>query len=292
MKLLIQNYSNSCSNQPMYLNECISRIGGNSKLWNLNDQISIYDKLDTENPDVVIASFQTIQQDLISYLTNNNKIKLIVDITGINQNILDNLDGLIARQNIECPFFISQDYKFLTNIECKSRKVLNLLPCYDIFATKTQTPDYNIQAAVVSNRTSDVFKKACKLYETYHKIAVTDNPDLDFDIQANILNMNSLYDKYEEFVLAGDVNFTCSQVFFDGFIKSKKLTVKVPSEQKELFNQVLATLFYEEGSEPNLDNIKNQIKKYHSCFNRSSLLLKELGQEELSKALLEVTKQI
>ena len=292
MKLLIQNYSNSCSNQPMYLNECFSKIGVDCKLWNLNEPISVYDKLDSERPDVLITSFQTMQQDLISYLTNNNKIKIVIDITGIDQNIFDNLNQLVANQGIECPFFISQDYKFLTNVNYGPRKVVNILPCYDVFAAKTPTPDYNIRAAIVSNRVSDKFSEACAMYETYHKIALADNPDPNFDLQANVLNMNSLYEKYQEVVLAGDVNFTCSQVFFDGFVKSEKLTVRVPDEQKELFNQILATLFYEEEEEPNLENIKKQIRSNHSCFNRAAQLAKELGEEMVSKTLLEVTKQI
>ena len=292
MKLLIQNYSNSCSNQPMYLNECLSRVGVDSKIWNLNEPISVYDKLDSERPDVLVTSFATIHQDMVSYLTNNTNIKLVIDITGIDQTILNNLDTLLKNQNIQCPFYISQDYKFLTTAKCDSRKVVNLLPCYDIFATKTPTPDYNIQAAVVSNRLSEKFTETCKLYETYHKVVMADNPDASFDLQANILNMNSLYDKYEEVVLTGDVNFACSQVFFDGFVKAKKLTVKVPEEQQELFNQVLSTLFYEEEDEPSIDNIKSQIKKHHSCFNRAAQFAKELGQEEISKTLLEVVKQI
>ena len=276
----------------MYLNECLSRVGVDSKMWNLNEQISVYDKLDSERPDVLVTSFATIHQDIVSYLTNNTSIKLVVDITGIDQAILNNLDALLKNQNIQCPFYTSQDYKFLTTVKCDSRKVVNLLPCYDIFATKTPTPDYNIQAAVVSNRLSEKFTETCKLYETYHKVVMADNPDASFDLQANILNMNSLYDKYEEVVLTGDVNFACSQVFFDGFVKAKKLTVKVPEEQQELFNQVLSTLFYEEEDEPSIDNIKSQIKKHHSCFNRAAQFAKELGQEEISKTLLEVVKQI
>tara|TARA_B100000085_G_scaffold260572_1_gene264203 strand:- start:621 stop:1502 length:882 start_codon:yes stop_codon:yes gene_type:complete len=293
MKLLIQNYSNSCSNQPMYLNECLSKIGVDSKIWNPGvDPLSVYDKLDSERPDILLTSFQTIHQDLVSYLTNNDQINVVVDITGIDQNIFNNLNQLIENQNINCAFFITQDYKFLTNVDYGSRKVVNMLPCLDVFAAKTSVPDYNIQAAIVSNRVSNKFSEACGMYETYHKIALADNPDPNFDIQANVLNMNSLYEKYEEVVLAGDVNFTCSQIFFDGFIKSKKLTVKVPDEQKELFNNVLATLFRQEEEAPSLENIKNQIKSNHNCFNRASQFAKELGEADISKTLLEVAKQI
>tara|TARA_Y100000004_G_scaffold195327_1_gene262024 strand:+ start:751 stop:1626 length:876 start_codon:yes stop_codon:yes gene_type:complete len=291
MKLLIQNYSNSCSNQPMYLNECISRVGVDCKIWNLNEPVSVYDKLDSEKPDVILTNFATMHQDLVAYLIENNQIKVVVDITGIDQVTLNNLENLIASQNISCPFYISQDYKFLTTVKFDSRKVVNILPCLDIFATKTATPDYNIRAAIVSNRISEKFNEACTMYDTYHKIALADNPDPNFDLQANILNINSLYDKYEEVVLTGDVNFACSQIFFDGFIKSKKLTVRVPEEQKELFNQVLATLFYEE-EDTTLENIQSQIKKNHNCFNRAAQLMKELGEENVSQKLLEVAKQI
>lgn len=292
MKLLIQNYSNSCSSQPMYLNECLSRVGADSSIWNMNDPVSVYDKLDSERPDVILTSFQTMHQDLISYLTGNSRTKLVIDITGIDQNILNNLETLIVNQKIECPFYISQDYKFLSKVKSDSRKIVNILPSFDIFAAKTAIPDYNIEAAIVSNRTSDKFTEACSMYQTYHKIIMADNPDLDFDLQANVLNMNALYDKYQEVVAVGDVNFTCSQIFFDGFMKSKKLTVRVPEEQKELFNQVLATLFYEEEGKQGLDDIKEQIKRHHSCFNRASQLAKELGEEQVSKTLLDLAKQL
>jgi len=291
MKLLIQNYSNSCSSQPMYLNECLSRVGLDSKLWNLNEPTSVYDKLDSEKPDLVLTSFQTMHQDLIAYISQNKQVKLVVDITGIDQNILNNLEVMVKNQDIDCPFFVSQDYKFLSNLKT-DKKIVNLLPCYDIFAIATPTPDYNIEAAVVSNKVCDKFTEACSMYKTYHKIIMADNPDLNFDLQANVLNMDSLYEKYEEVVVVGDVNFTCSQVFFDGFVKAKKLTVRVPEEQKELFNQVLATLFYEEEDTPNIDNIKQQIKKHHSCFNRAAKLALELGEEEASKTLLESVKQL
>ena len=92
MKLLIQNYSNSCSSQPMYLNECLSRVGLDSKLWNLNEPTSVYDKLDSEKPDLILTSFQTMHQDLIAYISQNKQVKLVVDITGIDQNILNNLE--------------------------------------------------------------------------------------------------------------------------------------------------------------------------------------------------------
>ena len=105
MKLLIQNYSNSCSSQPMYLNESMSKIGVDSKIWNINEPISVYDKLDTEKPNVVITSFQTIQEDLISYLTNNDKIQLVIDISGIDQDIFNNLSQLVTNKKIDCPFF-------------------------------------------------------------------------------------------------------------------------------------------------------------------------------------------
>jgi len=292
MKLLIQNYSNSCSSQPMYFNECLSRAKVESKLWDLNDPVSVYDKLDLEKPDIIIASFQTVRQEILSYLKSNNSMKIVFDITGINQDILDNLELLIENEHIDCPFFISQDYKFLTTAKAKKTKTINLLPSCDIFGYQTPVPDFHVQAAVISNKLCDKFTESCEHYESYHKVLLADNPDPSFDLQANVINMNSLYQKYDEIVLTGDVNFTCSQVFFDGFVKSKKLTVKVPDEQKDLFNQVLATLFYEEGNEPSLENIKSQIIKNHTCFTRSSQLASALGDKIASEALAKVAEQL
>ena len=112
MKLLIQNYSNSCSSQPMYLNECLSRVGLDSKLWNLNEPTSVYDKLDSEKPDLILTSFQTMHQDLIAYISQNKQVKLVVDITGIDQNILNNLEVMVKNQDIDCPFLYHKIINF------------------------------------------------------------------------------------------------------------------------------------------------------------------------------------
>lgn len=292
MKLLIQNYSNSCSSQPMYFNECLSRVGIDTSIWNLNDGVSVYDKLDSVKPDVIMSSFQSIPPDMIQYLKSSPSIKLIVDITDIDQSMLDNLLMILEAENISCPFLISQEYEFLRKAKTDKKEIVSILPCYDVFTPQNPVPEFNVSAAVISNRNSKKFEETCSLHEVYHKIVLADNQDLNFDLQANVINMNSLYNKYDEIVVVGDVNFACSQIFFDGFVKSKKITVKVPEEQQELFNKVLSTLFYEEDEEPSLEKIEFQIKKNHSCFNRVSLLAKKLGEESASSKLLEMAKQL
>lgn len=304
MKILVHNYANSCSSQPMYLHECFSRVGLESSLWHPADPISVYDKLDSEKPDVLISSFNLMGKDLLAYLSENQNIKVILNITGCNQKALEDLEAVITKvYNLNCMFLLNEQHEVLDTLKSSCFNILNLPSCIDVFATKTPCPDYNLSAAIISNTRSPLFDSACEKHESYHTILLADNQDessKEMDMIANTLNLTSIYDKYEKIVLVGDVNFTCSQVFFDSLARSRNVVVEPPEEQKELFNKVLSTLFHEEmdGYSP-LDQkrdfqetIKEQAKKKHNAFSRCSTILKKMGNEEAAKVSLQISESI
>lgn len=297
MKILVHNYANSCSSQPMYLHECFSRVGLESSLWHPADPTSAYDKLDLEKPDVLISSFNLLNKDLLTYLSENQNIKVILSITGCDQKALEDLETVITKTyNLNCMFLLNEQHEALDTLKPSCFNILNLPPCLDVFATKAPSPEYNVSAAIITNVKTPLFDSVCEKKESYHKILLADNdngPPKSMDMIANTLNLTSIYEKYDSVVLVGDVNFTCSQVFFDSLVRSRNVVVESPEEQKELFNKVLSTLFHEEDGEQDFqETIKKQAKKKHNAFNRCATLLKKIGNEEAAKISLQISESM
>ena len=107
MKILVQNYTSTLSTEPIYLNECFKRVGITSNVWD-SSKTSVFDALDLTTPDVLIMHYTSAAlQDVFKYLSNNKKISLSLNITGIQKGHLDILTNLIDANNIECPFLFS-----------------------------------------------------------------------------------------------------------------------------------------------------------------------------------------
>lgn len=142
----------------------------------------------------------------------------------------------------------------------------------------SQVPEFNLEAAIVANQYNDRFSEIETEYNSYHKMKLGAEQDSGFDLTVNVIMLASLYDKYDEFVICDTLDIAFSQVFFDAFLKSKKVSVKLPKDQQHLFTKALAEIFEEEGENENemIDKIKNQIKTNHTCINRSRQLIESL----------------
>ena len=60
------------------------------------------------------------------------------------------------------------------------------------------------------------------------------------------------------------------------FLKSKKVSVKLPDDQEHLFTKALAEIFEDEEEDDMLNKIRNQIKTNHTSVNRSRQLIEGL----------------
>lgn len=283
MRILIQNYSDTMTTQPMYLHQCFRATeAAQSHLWNVKDPISAFDMLDRFNPDVFITSYKTINKDIIKYL-GQRKIPTVCDITNAAQEVLDQLDNMIAPL-----FYITENYNFLSDV--KSRNVINRLhPALDVFSIPRSLPDFTVPVALICANANDDYKSYCEEYDSYHKINLAGQEE-GFDLTENLATLSSLYQHYDKVILCDDIKVITSQVFFDSLMKSKNMFSKVPESQKELFNEFLSNMFEEEETDDLLDGLKKQIAKKHTCFSRASRLMELLNNQEAAKKLTEAIR--
>tara|TARA_Y100000592_G_scaffold14675_3_gene21215 strand:- start:14711 stop:15544 length:834 start_codon:yes stop_codon:yes gene_type:complete len=276
MKILIQNYASPISSEPLYFNQTFSMTEGlESLLWSPSS-IGVFDVFDKFQPDAFVCHHMGVTNEILTYLASNTKIKVAVNITNISKENLDLLEKLISENNINCEFMFSNNYDFIDQCKPQSNVYKKILPCADIYFSPSQVPDYNLEAAIIANTYNEKIKDLESNYKSYHKMKIGTEQADDFDMNVNIIMLSSLYEKYEEIVICDTLDIAFSQIFFDAFLKAKKVSVKLPDDQEHLFTKALAEIFEDEEEDDMLNKIKNQIKTNHTSVNRSRQLIEGL----------------
>ena len=276
MRILIQNYASPISSEPLCLNQTFSTAEGiESHLWSPN-AMSVFDVFDKFKPDIFICHHLGISNEIISYITENNKVKLVVNITNIDEQNLSMLEKILTDNKITCSLMFSNNYDFIDQCKPKAFKYEKILPCADIYFAPSDVPDYKLQAGMIASSQSEELTKLEERFDSYHKMKIGVEQDDNFDINTNVIMLASLYGKYEEIVICDSVDVAFSQIFFDAFLKSEKVSVKLPKDQQHFFTKALSEIFNEEEGDDMLDKIKNQIKENHTCINRARQLLEAI----------------
>lgn len=276
MKILIQNYASPISSEPLYFNQAFQMTEGiESMLWSPNT-ISTYDVFDKYQPDIFICHHLGISNEIISYLSGT-PIQIVVNITNITEDNLTILEDMLAGNNITCRLMFSNNYDFVAQPKPKNIKYEKILPCADVFFLESQIPDYKLDAMMVSSAHNDRMEQLEGKFESYHKMKVGVEQDENFDMNVNVIMLSSLYSRYKEVVICDAIDIAFSQVFFDAFLKSEKVSIKLPKNQEHLFTTALSEIFKEEGDENLVENIRGQIKENHTCINRVKQLMGAIG---------------
>ena len=107
MKILLQNYATSDTSEPLYISECVNSLAGlESFLWKDNS-VSAFDMFDVIQPTTFITHYSLLSKDIIKYLSGNNKIECVLNVTGAEQQHIDMIDEIVATNKIQCPFIFT-----------------------------------------------------------------------------------------------------------------------------------------------------------------------------------------
>lgn len=274
MKVLIENYSNLYSTEPIYFQNVFKMAECDAYLWNTSIN-SAYDAIDMIKPDILLIKWNCSKiQDIIRYITTNeNAPDLIINVTYCPKETVNYLKSLNKAK-----VFFTNEY---TEHDYDIKKTHLIMPGADIFIPPIHIPEYSIDAAICyESLEQDEFP-----YESYHKLHFGVSNDKNCDLNVTLINLTSLYSKYKEFVLIGDINFLFSQIFFDANLKSEKVTIKNKPEDNDNVRYILSQIFSLNNSENIQDQIKSQIKTKHTCINRTQQLLKILGNDSAANKL-------
>lgn len=287
MRILFQNYSNNLSTEPQYLHLALREAGAESHIWG-PDQGSVYDVFDTVKPDVFVAHYATLSNDVFSYLNEHRNVGLVLNVTGLenDDSILNSVCDKIKLSNINCKFLFSNNV-FCTKTSHNDLPIKTLYPAADIFnASSPQEPSLDL--AVISDKFSELVENHVGKKDVYHLLYIGGEKEYgDFDIRVSLSALSQLYKGYRHFDIIGEDLFN-TQLFFDACLNCNSLSFPTSDENGEQFSKFLEKVFDCDTSDDGNDifyQIKNQIKSKHTPFHRAWTLAKHLKNEEWMKSL-------
>jgi len=291
MKILIQNYASPLSTEPMYFTRCLAAANREVRLWS-DPNMSAFDAFDSIKPDVFISHFKFLTNDIVKYLSGNKNISLALNASYATEEEMKSIETVLEANKIDTQFLFSNQYGILNKVSPSKNKLVNIIPALDVFIGSSEVPNFNVGCAIISTGENEDFKRECESRDVYHKLCLGNESDT-FDIPVNIQSISSLFDSYDEVVIADDINITTSQIMFEASFKAKKLTLRVPSEQKELLDKIFLTLFSEETDIEDVSElIRGQMLRKHNCFKRTARLARALKDSKLAQELEKVSDKL
>ena len=272
--MLLQNYSTPLSTEALYLHRCMIESKCDAVLW-ADRNISAFDIFDATNPDIFLTHFRFITQDILKYLSGSN-IDVVLNITGADNQMINQIEQEFASRKIKSKLLFTNTHELMSPLNKSQTKLINILPGLDIFVPKQEVTPFNLPTCIVTSGNTDTIKSFTDKEESYHTIGIgTDEKDFDFNL--DIASFISIIDRYDKALLVDDLHVVFSQLFFESTFRCPSTILQVPDNQKETLNKILATLFHEQEADNISVAIKEQIKRKHTCFNRTARLLKSIG---------------
>ena len=293
MKTLIHNYSNPVCTEPMYFAKSLELVGENAHVWS-DPSISAFDMFDAFQPDIFITHYKLLTNDILKYIkSSNKKISVVFNMTGANEEEIKILEQIQENNKLDIPFVFSNIPDSIVHPKSQKIKTVNIMPCADIFLPKNNTINYSIDAAIVGVAMNDQIKKSCEGKDTYHTLCLGEDAQKEFDNRISLQDLISIADKYKQVVLAGGIDLLLSQALFDVTLHANQTAMQADEQSQHLVNKFLASVFHDEGENKDVSSIvKGQIKRKHTCINRSARLCKFLKNSQAQAALEKMKDQI
>lgn len=281
MKILFDNYVTLTSSESSYFNGVLNRVGVQSFFWS-DKRISAFDILDTTKPDVLVTHYRQLSQDIVKYLSNNSKVNLVLNISGSTENEVNALESFLLSNNVTCQLMFSGD---LNPSKPKQIKFEEILPAADLFFSINPPTGKRIDFGILcQSSNNDLVRDFAKDKEVYHTLGVNQEQVSDTDLQVNIKSITDITQLYNTLVLAGDLRFVSSQLFFDTLLRANKCSVITNPSQQDKWHKFIERIFDMPKDWKDSDSIKellrSQVLQKHTCYNRTERLMKLLGNSD------------
>ena len=295
MKALVQNYTTSTSTEAAYLHESLNCLDGVESAFWTDTNVSVFDMFDIVKPDIFITHITLLSDDTLKYLRRNQRIRLILNITGSSQENLDLVNHVIKETKITCPLLFTNQPKRLNSLISRGVKLISVMHGADLFAGRRgrRFPEYQIDVGLLTDYDKgDRLEELLSSFETYHHLTQNPQPLESSDIHMPAFDMHELYGKYRKFVVSvGDPYIP--QAFFDAVIYGNKTYYHCKYEaQKDKMKDVLdgvlkigrficGTQKEIAGDDSNFDRVKDTVLEKHTCLNRLARIFSNINMPEL-----------
>lgn len=302
MKALVQNYTTSTSTEAAYLHESLNCLNGvESAFWS-DTNVSVFDMFDIVKPDIFITHITLLNDDALKYLRRNQRIKLIVNVTGSSQETVDLINHVVKETKINCPLLFTNQPKRLNRLSSKGTKLISVMHGADLFAGRRgrRFPEYQIELGLLTDyKSDDRLDELLSSAETYHYLTQNPQPLEGSDIHMSAFDMYELYGKYNKFVVSVE-DLYIPQAFFDATIYGNKTYYHCKYDaqtdrMKDVLDGVLKVGRFVCGTQKeiaeddsNFDRVKDTVLEKHTCLNRLARIFSNIKMPDLESQ----TKQL
>lgn len=283
MKFLIQDYSTLFHTEPKYFNHILNSLEGcSSALWSVDNPMSVYDIMDMVKPNVVITHASLVPKDLIIYLSENKHIELILNISGVTQEDLNNIEKIFTQYDVNCNLcFVNYGEHYFIS---KKFNIVSIYHGVDLFFPTNTNIKYKVDKLYLTNNPNTKIEDNC----SYHTISNNENIKDDVDMVISVYDLGAIYNNYDQICIESFPNKNIvPQLFFDATYYGKSVKFNFTTEQLQEVCRILK-----------LDNIKDTnkvkqvLKEKHTCFNRTKSLLSQLRCTDLVNKLSTIMKDV
>ena len=265
MKVLVDNYSSTYTTEPMYLSTTINSIEGcASTIFPHDHKISVYDKFDLTKPNIYITHAMLLNSDVISYLVENKDIQAVINISGINQSQLSQIESAFSYHNLKSVlFFINYSNHGLNS---KNFNIFVLNHSADIYLGISKELKYDIDVGIIVSEKSQI----SKMEGTYHYIALNDNLSNDVDIVMPAMHLSNIYANYKN-VIIKPFKKVIPQYFYDAIFYGQSVIYDNDNLEDPMIG-IIKGIFKD--LDPKI--LKDTVRNKHTCLNRTKSLLSQL----------------
>lgn len=272
MKILINNYSNPHSTEPIYLNTAFNAVGCESTLWPSN--ISTFDIFDMVRPNVHITHHSRLTIDLATYLKDAKNIDLMINITGLNQSHLTAMEEKLLGYGVKPKLYFVNYYDH--NLKSSHVNIMTLLHGADIFFGQAKK-QYAIEYGILVDSKDQMYPHG----ETYHYLSTNEQSVNDVDICLPLHQMSQLWGNYNKIIMRYFYN-AIPQCFYDAGYYNNNVYFDV--KDRFILDNILIKMFGDgkhcDLSIDNSGDITDKIKQKHTCLHRAKSLLSQLPCKE------------
>lgn len=276
MNFVISNYSSFTQTESMYIDATLRAIGCKSAIWNPS-KISAYDIFDVVKPNYHITHITNIMTDVISYIQENGDMELIINVTGVDQNVVSTTEQILKERNVPIAFLFTNSEE--QQIESKSRLVKIGFGA-DVFLSKGSIPyALDIGQIVLAKEHIKDFDRP------YHTISCNKNLENDVDILLPVNQLSNIYHNYDELVFRS-FGTMIPQCFYDAIFYGKKVYYDIDhDETRQMISDKIKKVFRTDMDicDKNSVDSKELRKKLidrHTCFHRVKSILSQLPSNE------------
>jgi hypothetical protein len=265
MKFLIDNYSTINNTEPLYLSNTINAIDGySSSIYHQGNNMSVYDKFDSVNPDIYITHALLINHDTICYLKDKTSIQVVVNISGLNQEKLSQVETMLLHYDINSVlFFINYSNHNLTSSKFN---IFVLHHGADVYLGRSKSISYSIDKCIMISSKSQITERE----GTYHYVSTNNDLVNAVDIVMPTMYLSNIYPCYNSIIFK-PFGKVIPQYFYDAVFYGNEVSYENDNENDPMI-EIISNMF----KDTNPKALKEIIKNKHTCLNRTKSLLSQL----------------